>query len=153
MARRQSTTINSRSKVRTVCPVPVERKQKATAQIADSGRAHQGYSKAKAERLLERVAAISGLSVARLRAQLIPPSSWNRAGQDLGPRAAQTMARVSRTLARAEHVWESQSDAAKWLSRPHQELDGATPYSMLKTEEGALAVEALLSALDSGVGV
>jgi len=40
-----------------------------------------------------------------------------------------------------------------WLNSPHNELHSATPLSLLKTESGGRAVEALLSALEFGFPV
>ena len=65
----------------------------------------------------------------KVRAELIPDSSWKRAGKILGPHASQTAARLSRVFAFAEKVWGNEKDAAEWMNRPHMELGGATPYS------------------------
>jgi putative toxin-antitoxin system antitoxin component (TIGR02293 family) len=103
--------------------------------------------------LFESAAGNSAVPLGKLRAELIPDSSWKRAGKTLGPQASQTAARLGYILSFAERVWGNQPDAAEWLNRPHAELRGATPYSMLKTEAGGRAVEALLGALESGFPV
>lgn len=115
--------------------------------------AGQGLSKASASRLFERVAATSPLPTGKLRAELIPDSSWKRAGKTLGPQASQTTARLSHILALAERTWGNESNATEWLNSPHPELQGAAPLSLLKTEAGGRAVEALLAALEFGFPV
>lgn len=112
--------------------------------------AEKGISKANASRLFERVAATSPLPMGKLRAELIPDSSWKRAGKTLGPQASQTAARLDHILAFATQVWGDEKAATSWLNRPHSELEGATPISLLRTEAGGRAVEAILGALEYG---
>lgn len=116
-------------------------------------KAHRGISKADAAQLFQRIAATSSLSLGKMRAELIPDSSWKRAGQRLGPQASQTAARLMHILSVAERVWGNETDATEWLNGPHPELRGATPLSLLKTEAGGRAVEALLGALEFGFPV
>jgi putative toxin-antitoxin system antitoxin component (TIGR02293 family) len=122
-------------------------------QISLAFQADRGISKASASRLFQRVAATSSLSPGRLRAELIPDSSWKRARKTLGPQASQTFARMAHILSIAERVWGNEIDATEWLNGSHSELEGATPLSMLKTEAGGRAVEALLGALEFGFPV
>jgi len=115
--------------------------------------ADRGIPKADAARLFHRVAASSSVPVGRMRAELIPDSSWKRAGKTLGPQASQTTAPLSHVLSFAERVWGNEVDAVEWLNSPHPELAGATPFSLLRTEAGGRAVEALLAALAFGFPV
>jgi putative toxin-antitoxin system antitoxin component (TIGR02293 family) len=121
--------------------------------VSTSFACHEGLGKAVAARLFQRVAEASPQPWGRLRAELIPDSSWKRAGRKLGPQASQTTARLSHVLALAERVWGSESEAIAWLHQAHAELRGSTPYSLLRTEAGGRAVEALLGALDHGFPV
>jgi putative toxin-antitoxin system antitoxin component (TIGR02293 family) len=116
-------------------------------------RVERGIPKAEAESIIGRVAAGSGLPRGKVRAELIPDSSWKRAGKVLGPQASQTAARLNRVFAFAEKVWGNETDAADWMNRSHMELGGATPYSMLRTEAGGHAVMNLLVALEYGFPV
>ncbi len=115
--------------------------------------AEKGISKAHADRLFRRIAATSPLPMGKMRAQLIPDSSWKRAGKTLGPQASQTVARLERALSFAERIWGNETDAMEWLTNPHMELQGATPFSKLKTEAGGRAVEWILAALEYGFPV
>lgn len=140
--------------------IPKSVSQGVTAGLASAAgavylafQAERGIAKAQASRLIHRVAAESPLPVGKVRAELIPDSSWKRAGKTLGPQASQTTARLSHVLAVADRVWGNEKAATEWLNSPHPELQGATPLSMLKTEAGGRAVEALLGALDFGFPV
>jgi putative toxin-antitoxin system antitoxin component (TIGR02293 family) len=113
-------------------------------------RVEQGIPKDEAEQLIGKVAKAAGKPLGKLRAELIPDSSWKRAGSVLGAQAGQTVARLRRVLEWAARIWDSENDAAEWLARPHLELGGATPYSLLRTEAGGRAVEAVLAALEYG---
>jgi putative toxin-antitoxin system antitoxin component (TIGR02293 family) len=121
--------------------------------VRAAAQADHGILKTQASRLFERVASGSSLPVGRLRAEIIPDSSWKRSGKTLRPSASQTTARLAHILAVAESIWGNQADAAEWLNNPHPELRGATPYSLLKTEAGGRTVEALLGALEYGFPV
>jgi putative toxin-antitoxin system antitoxin component (TIGR02293 family) len=118
-----------------------------------AAQADHGISKTQASRLFARLASRASLPVGRLRAEIIPDSSWKRSGKTLRPSASQTTARLAHILAVAESVWGNEADAAEWLNNPHPELRGATPYSFLKTEAGGRTVEALLGALEYGFPV
>lgn len=121
--------------------------------VAVSIEADKGISKAVASELFHRVAAHSPQPMGKVRAELIPDSSWKRAGKTLGHQASQTAARLSHVLSLAERVWGNEADATEWLNGPHPELQGATPLSLLRTEAGGRAVEALLGALEFGFPV
>jgi putative toxin-antitoxin system antitoxin component (TIGR02293 family) len=115
--------------------------------------AEEGVPKADASLLFKRVACNSSLPAGKLRAKLIPDSSWKRAGKRLGPQASQTTARVDHILSIAGRIWGNEADATAWLNTPHPELQGETPVTLLKTEAGGRAVESLLAALDYGFPV
>lgn len=132
---------------------PRARSGSARNLVALAFEAHRGISKAEASELFRRVASTSLVPPGKLRAELIPDSSWKRAGQRLGPQASQTVARLMHVLSVAEQVWGNETDAAEWLNGPHPELHGATPFSLLKTEAGGRAVEALLGSLEFGFPV
>lgn len=140
----------------------IDRKPKALKKahvlsVQDHMRAYlqteQGIPKADASLLFKRVAYNSTLPAGKLRAKLIPDSSWKRAGKRLGPLASQTTARLNNILSVAERIWGNETDATAWLNSPHPELQGATPLSLLKTEAGGRAVETLLAALEYGFPV
>jgi len=121
--------------------------------VALTRNAHRGIAKSEAAKLIGKIATVTSMPVGRVRAELIPDSTWKRAGKTLGPQASQTTARLSHVFAFARQIWGNERDAAEWLAAPHMELDGATPYSLLRTEAGGRVVEALLGAIEYGFPV
>lgn len=115
--------------------------------------AEKGISRKEATRLFEVVAQGANLSVREARSGIIPESSWKRAGDTLTPSATQSTLRVERVLKLATSIWGDKSKAIHWLTNPHMQLKGATPYSLLRTEEGGRIVEDMLIALDHGFAV
>jgi len=115
--------------------------------------AHRGIAKSEAAKLIGKIAAVSSTPLGKVRAELIPDSTWKRAGKTLGPQASQTTARLSHVFEFAQRIWENERDAAEWLAAPHMELGGATPYSLLRTEAGGRVVENLLGAIEYGFPV
>jgi len=112
-----------------------------------------GVPKPVATQIFRKLAGAAGLAPGKLRAQLIPDSTWKRAGKILGPSASQTVSRLASALFVAERIWQSEADAIRFLLRPHVELGQASPYSLLNTESGGRAVENLLAALEYGYPV
>jgi putative toxin-antitoxin system antitoxin component (TIGR02293 family) len=115
--------------------------------------AQQGIPKTKASQLVERIAKGSDLPVGKLRAEIIPDSSWKRSGETLRPTASQTALRLAHVLDMATGIWGNEHDAVTWFNTPHPELHAATPYSLLRTEAGGRAVESVLIALEHGFPV
>jgi putative toxin-antitoxin system antitoxin component (TIGR02293 family) len=118
-----------------------------------SGAGMHGVPKAVAEQLFRRLAGEGGEVVGKLRMQLIPDSTWKRAGEVLGPSASQTVLRLASALFVAERIWRSEAEAIRFLLRPHVELGQASPYALLNTESGGRRVENLLAALEYGFPV
>lgn len=110
----------------------------------------KGIPKAEATRLFAKIAAIAERPAGKLRAELIPDSSWKRAGARLRPTASQTVARLQRVFVTAERIFADEREAVLWLTGQHLMLDGATPYSLLRTEAGGREVENILAAIEYG---
>jgi putative toxin-antitoxin system antitoxin component (TIGR02293 family) len=119
--------------------------------VRDFFRIDEGVPKVEAVLLFDKRAASA--PPGKLRAELIPDSSWKRAGERLGPQSSQTVARIRHVLAMATRIWEDEAEATGWLTHPHAELQWATPLSLLRTEAGGRAIEALLAALEFGFPV
>jgi len=113
----------------------------------------RGVRKTTAAQLFRKLAGGGDLAPGKLRAQLIPDSTWKRAGEVLGPSASQTVSRVANALFVAERIWQNEAEAIGFLLRPHAELQRASPYSLLGTESGGRTVENLLAALEYGFPV
>jgi putative toxin-antitoxin system antitoxin component (TIGR02293 family) len=93
-----------------------------------------GIPKAEAARLFAKIAAVAERPAGRLRAELIPDSSWKRSGERLGPTASNRVARLKRVLAIGSDIWQNENHAIQWILGRHRLLDWATPFSLLRTE-------------------
>lgn len=58
--------------------------------------------------------------------------------------------RVIRVLSSAETIYGSRERALAWMRRPHPQLAGRAPLSLLKTDTGSRIVEELLTQIDEG---
>jgi putative toxin-antitoxin system antitoxin component (TIGR02293 family) len=61
--------------------------------------------------------------------------------------------RAIRVLSLAESVYGSRQRALAWLRKPHTQLDGRAPLSLLRTDTGSRIVEELLVQIDEGMFV
>lgn len=133
--------------------------EKLSPRLAHSNPARQvrtaeaGVPRKKAAQLFTVIARGSALPVGKLRAEIIPDSSWKRSGETLTPSAGESTLRLERVLTLATAIWGEMQKAVQWLNTPHLQLQGATPYSLLRTESGGRQVEDLLIALDHGFPV
>jgi putative toxin-antitoxin system antitoxin component (TIGR02293 family) len=123
---------------------------KARSSLRTVRAVEKGIPKAEAARLFAKIAAVAERPAGKLRAELIPESSWKRAGERLRPTASQTVARLRRVLSLATVVFDNEQEAIRWLTGRNLMLGRATPYSLLKTEAGCRAVNDILAALEYG---
>ena len=59
--------------------------------------------------------------------------------------------RLARVIATAEHVWDDNDEAKRFLISPHSQLEGQRPIDVALTELGARRVEELLWKLFYGI--
>lgn len=85
--------------------------------------------------------------------EAIASRATRRRRDTLTPEQGEKLARIARVMARAVDVWEDSTAAAKFLTTPHEELEGASPLVHSQTEIGARQVEELLLKLDLGLPV
>lgn len=89
----------------------------------------------------------------RYRSTIVPLATWKRRTTRLSPAESERTERLARVLAFAEHVWDDQDLARRWIFAPHPELDNRVPIEVARTELGARRVEALLNRLVYGLPV
>ena len=58
---------------------------------------------------------------------------------------------AAQAIAMAEDTFGDEAKALAWLRRPTSVLGGATPLSLLDTEEGAREVEMMLVRIEHGI--
>ena len=82
----------------------------------------------------------------------IPLRTLNRRkGGRLDPQESERVLRLVRLRAKAEAVLGSRDKALQWLQASNRALAGAAPLSLLDTDIGTQAAEAVLTRIDYGV--
>lgn len=72
-------------------------------------------------------------------------------GQRLTLEESDKLGRITRLTARAAETFGSQEDAVAWLREPNGALGGQAPLDLLRSGEGAVLVEQILTRIDHGV--
>lgn len=85
--------------------------------------------------------------------RIVPEATYKRRNGKLRAAESERTERLARVIAAAESVWDGQSDAREWLTKPHPELDNRAPIDCALTELGARQVESLLDRLSYGLPV
>ncbi|WP_454868452.1 type II RES/Xre toxin-antitoxin system antitoxin [Pseudomonas farris] len=73
-----------------------------------------------------------------------------REQKNLDPVASERLDRIATVSHLAEEVFESQANAALWMSKPNKALGGSAPIMLCETEIGAKQVRRVLQALEWG---
>ena len=82
----------------------------------------------------------------------IPPRTLaRRKGGRLDPQESERLLRLVRLVTQATDVLGDHRKAIHWLESPNRALEGATPLSLLDTDIGTQAAEAVLTRIDFGV--
>jgi putative toxin-antitoxin system antitoxin component (TIGR02293 family) len=86
-----------------------------------------------------------------LRDFVAPRATLKRRRTRLSPTESQRLERLARIVAMTEAVWQDQTAAAEFLTRPHRSLRGRTPLQMAATDLGVRQVEELLASIEFGL--
>ena len=82
----------------------------------------------------------------------IPPRTLaRRKGGRLDPQESERLMRLVRLAAQATEILGDQKKAIRWLESPNRGLAGAAPMSLLDTDIGTQAAEAVLTRIEFGV--
>jgi putative toxin-antitoxin system antitoxin component (TIGR02293 family) len=82
----------------------------------------------------------------------IPPRTLaRRKGGRLDPQESERLLRLVRLVARSTDVLGNRGKAMHWLSASNRALEGAVPLSLLDTDIGTQAIEAVLLRIEHGV--
>ena len=82
----------------------------------------------------------------------IPPRTLSRRkGGRLDPQEGERLMRLVRLVAQATEVLGARDKALRWMESPNRALGGATPMSLLDTDIGTQAAEAVLTRIEYGV--
>jgi putative toxin-antitoxin system antitoxin component (TIGR02293 family) len=83
--------------------------------------------------------------------RIIPEATYKRRREHLKAEESERTERLARVIATAEHVWDDQDEARRFLTTTHAQLEGRRPIDVALTELGARRVEELLWKLYYGI--
>ena len=106
---------------------------------------HSGMPKSALDTLIAALAAPhQGLATkARLRNKVVPPATYLRV-ERLDLQAGKTTKRLASLYALALSALEDSDAAARFITSPHDELEGRTPFDVALTETGGGEVEEVI---------
>lgn len=83
---------------------------------------------------------------------LLDQEAWEsaRAKGRTGGSLSDLFVRYLRIIRIAQRIWDTET-AEQWIVRPNKALQGEIPITLLDTDQGAQAVEALLSQIEHGI--
>ncbi len=103
---------------------------------------------------LDAVVRVMGIGLSELsRALDIPERTLARRKKEgvLSAEESGKIVRLAQVIERAVDVFEDERAAMNWLKSPNAALGGSTPFSLLDTELGSVAVVSTLGRIEHGV--
>ena len=111
----------------------------------------EGLPKTSVRALFSRLSERYDVEVQPLRDFVAPRATLKRRRARLSPTESQRLERLARIVAMTEEVWQDNTAAAEFLTRPHRGLGGRTPLQMAATDLGARQVEEILASIAFGL--
>lgn len=81
---------------------------------------------------------------AGLKWKIVPRPTYQKPGNTLNLQASETVERIARLVAMANTAFESDEATARFMSEPHPELGGESPFEVALTEPGGRQVEEVI---------
>lgn len=101
--------------------------------------------------------AIAGNDASRISTlewDIVPKTTLDRRkGFKLTLEESERTERIARLFVHASHALGTDTEAREFMTAPHSELDGRTPFDIGKTDLGARRVERLLNSLEYGLAI
>ena len=92
--------------------------------------------------------------VASLEAVVVPKTTLERRkGKTLSLEESERTERVARLFVHAARALGTEAEAREFMTAPHPELNGRSPFEAAKTDLGARRVEDILDALEYGLAL
>ncbi|MEW6721037.1 MAG: antitoxin Xre/MbcA/ParS toxin-binding domain-containing protein [Thermodesulfobacteriota bacterium] len=83
--------------------------------------------------------------------RIVPSATYHRRKRILKIEESEKTERLARVIATANHVWNDEEDARRFLTSPHPMLGMKTPIEVSHTELGARRIEEMLWNLFHGL--
>ena len=112
-----------------------------------------GLPRVALRRLVELLAGGDRSKIASLEWDVVPKTTLERRKSKLSTEESERTERIARLFVHARRALGTEAEACEFMTTPHPELDGRTPFDAAKTDLGARRAESILNALEYGLAV
>ena len=112
-----------------------------------------GLPRVALRRLVELLVGDDKSKISTLEWDVVPRTTLERRKSKLSPQESERTERIARLFVRSRRALGTEAEAREFMTSPHPELDGKTPFDAARTDLGARRVETILNALEYGLAV
>ena len=112
-----------------------------------------GFPRVALRRLVELLAGGDRSKIAALEWDVVPKTTLERRKSKLSTEESERTERIARLFVHARRALGAEAEAREFMTTPHPELDGRTPFDAARTDLGARRAERILNALEYGLAV
>lgn len=112
-----------------------------------------GFPRAALRRLVERLVGDDRSKIADLEWDVVPKTTLERRKTKLSTEESERTERIARLFVHSRRALGTEAEAREFMTAPHPELDGRSPFDAARTDLGARRAEGILNALEYGLAV
>ncbi len=112
-----------------------------------------GLPRVALRRLVELLAGGDKSKISGLEWDVVPKTTLERRKAKLSTEESERTERIARLFVHARRALGAEAEAREFMTTPHPELDGRTPFDAARTDLGARRAERILNALEYGLAV
>ena len=112
-----------------------------------------GFPRVALRRLVELLVGGDKSKISDLEWDVVPKTTLERRRSKLSTEESERTERIARLFVHARRALGTEAEAREFMTAPHPELDGRTPFDAAKTDLGARRAEGILNALEYGLAV
>jgi putative toxin-antitoxin system antitoxin component (TIGR02293 family) len=112
-----------------------------------------GLPREALRRVAELLAGADKAKISDLEWDIVPKTTLERRKSKLSREESERTERIARLFVHSRRALGTEAEARQFMTTPHPELDGRTPFDAAKTDLGARRAEAILNALEYGLAV
>jgi putative toxin-antitoxin system antitoxin component (TIGR02293 family) len=125
----------------------------ASTSVLIEQRVEQGLPRTALRCVAEWLAGGDKAKVSALEWGVVPKTTLERRATQLSPQESERTERVARLVVHASRALGSEAEAREFMTTPHPELDGRSPFDVAKTDLGTRRAEHLLTAIEYGLAL
>ena len=104
-------------------------------------------------RLAETIAGSDKAKAVAIERGIVPKTTLERRQSRLSRQESERTERLARLFVQARRALGTESEAREFMTAPHPELEGRSPFEAAKTDLGARRAEQILNALEFGLAL